>query len=399
LVIAGGPEPVNADLGPVGSTMELTILMPCLNEALTVGVCVRKALAYMHAHGVQGEILVADNGSTDGSQALAAAAGARVISIEKKGYGAALIGGIHAAYGRFIIMGDADDSYDFSNLGEFLRKLRAGFDLVVGNRFLGGITPGAMPLLNRYLGNPLLSFIGRTLFSTPVGDFHCGIRGLRKEAAVALNLRATGMEFASEMIVKASLADLAITEIPTTLRPDGRQRPPHLRPWRDGWRHLRFMFLRSPEWLFLYPGMAFTVIGLLGAALLTIRPISILSILTLDINALLYFSILAIVGVQITFFGLFAMAIAKRMQLNLAGRIPQTLLRLASHQGAVVLGLLLVTLGLAGAIHAVYEWGSLSFGELFPRETMRTTIPSVTILAIGTQLVFGGFLLGFIDID
>jgi glycosyltransferase involved in cell wall biosynthesis len=379
--------------------MELTILMPCLNEALTVGICVRKAMSYMQAHGIHGEILVADNGSTDGSQALASAAGARVIDIEKKGYGAALIGGIHAANGRFIIMGDADDSYDFSNLEEFLQKLRAGFDLVVGNRFLGGITPGAMPLLNRYLGNPLLSFIGRTLFSTPVGDFHCGIRGLRKEAAVALNLRATGMEFASEMIVKASLANLAITEIPTTLRPDGRQRPPHLRPWRDGWRHLRFMFLRSPEWLFLYPGMAFTIIGILGAGLLTIRPIPILSILTLDINALLYLSILAIVGVQITFFGLFAMAIAKRMQLNLAGRFPQTLLQLASHQGSVVVGLLLVALGVAGAIHAVYEWGSLSFGELFPRETMRTTIPSVTILAIGTQLVFGGFLLGFIDVE
>jgi glycosyltransferase involved in cell wall biosynthesis len=379
--------------------MELTILMPCLNEALTVGTCVRKGIAYLHEHAIRGEILVADNGSTDGSQSLAASAGARVINIEKKGYGAALIGGISAASGRYIIMGDADDSYDFSDLDEFVEKLRGGFDLVVGNRFQGGITPGAMPLLNRYLGNPVLSFIGRTLFASPVGDFHCGIRGVRKEAALALNLRAAGMEFASEMIVKASLAKLPIAEIPTTLRPDGRQRPPHLRPWRDGWRHIRFMFLRSPEWLFLYPGIVFTLIGILGAGLLAIRPIPIFSILTLDINALLYFSILAIVGVQITFFGLFAMAIAKKMQMNVAGRFSQTLLQLASHQGSVVLGLLLVTLGLAGAIHAIYAWGSVAFGQLLPGETMRTTIPSVTILAIGTQLVFGGFLLGFVDID
>jgi glycosyltransferase involved in cell wall biosynthesis len=379
--------------------MELTILMPCLNEALTVGICARKAIAYMQEHGVDGEVLIADNGSTDGSQALAAATGARVINIQKKGYGAALIGGIHAANGRFVIMGDADDSYEFSSLEDFLQKLRAGFDLVVGNRFLGGITPGAMPLLNRYFGNPVLSFIGRRLFSIPIGDFHCGIRGFRRDAALALNLRASGMEFASELIIKASLAKLAIAEVPTTLKADGRQRPPHLRPWRDGLRHLRFMLLRSPEWLFLYPGIAFTVIGLLGAGLLTIKPIPIFSVLTLDINALLYFSILAIVGLQILFFGLFAMAVAKKMQINLAGRFPQTLLNLASHQGSVVLGFLLVIVGLAGAIHAIYEWGNLSFGELLPRETMRSTIPSVTVLAIGTQLVFGGFLLGFIDID
>jgi glycosyltransferase involved in cell wall biosynthesis len=379
--------------------MELTILMPCLNEALTAAACVRKGITYLREHAIHGEVLVADNGSTDGSQSLAASAGARVIHVERKGYGAALIGGIHAANGRYIIMGDADGSYDFSNLDEFVAKLRAGFDLVVGNRFLGGITPGAMPLLNRYLGNPVLSFIGRTLFASPVGDFHCGIRAVRRDAALALNLHATGMEFASEMIVKASLAKLPIAEIPTTLRPDGRQRPPHLRPWRDGWRHIRFMFLRSPEWLFLYPGILFTVIGILGAGLLTIRPIPIFSILTLDINALLYFSMLAIVGVQITFFGLFAMAIAQKMHLSLASRFPLRLLRLASRQGSIGFGLLLVALGLAGAIHAIYAWGSMSFGQLLPGETMRTTIPAVTILAIGTQLVFGGFLLGFVALD
>jgi glycosyltransferase involved in cell wall biosynthesis len=380
-------------------TMELTILMPCLNEALTVGTCVRKAQGFLQQSGISGEILVADNGSTDGSQQLAAAAGARVVTIDRKGYGAALIGGIQAANGRYVIMGDADDSYDFTDLGEFLHQLRAGYDLVVGNRFLGGIRPGAMPLLNRYLGNPLLSFIGRTLFSSPVGDFHCGIRGFRREAALALDLRATGMEFASEMIVKASLAKLPITEVPTTLRPDGRDRPPHLRPWRDGWRHLRFMFLRSPEWLFLYPGIAFTVVGALGATLLTLRPLSILSAVHLDINALLYFSVSAIVGVQITYFGLFALAIARRIRLNVGAGFARALLRVASHQGSVAAGILLLLLGLAGAGYAVVEWGSVSFGALIPSVIMRTTIPAVTTLAIGTQLIFGGFLLGYIDID
>jgi len=260
--------------------MEFTILMPCLDEALTVETCVQKARAYLERKGIIGEILVADNGSTDGSQSLAEAAGARVVDIKRKGYGAALLGGIEAAKGRFVIMADADDSYDFTDLDGFVDRLRRGSKLVVGNRFQGGIMPGAMPALNRYLGNPVLSFIGRTLFSSPIGDFHCGMRGFDRQAILELGLRAQGMEFASEMVVKASLAQLDIAEVPTTLSPDGRQRAPHLRPWRDGWRHLRFMLLRNPHWLFLYPGLFLTVLGLTGAAVLTVTPMQIPGLFT-----------------------------------------------------------------------------------------------------------------------
>jgi glycosyltransferase involved in cell wall biosynthesis len=379
--------------------MELTILMPCLNEALTVETCIRKARAYLEKHRIAGEVLVADNGSTDGSQSIALAAGARVVEVKSKGYGAALIGGIEAANGRYVIMADADDSYDFSDLDGFVDRLRRGFKLVIGNRFQGGITPGAMPLLNRYLGNPVLSLIGRTLFASPVGDFHCGLRGFERQAILGLGLRAPGMEFASEMVVKASLASLEIAEVPTKLSPDGRQRAPHLRPWRDGWRHLSFMLLRSPQWLFLYPGLVLTVFGLLGTAILTGGPIQIPGIFTLDINALLYFAIASIVGVQISFFGLFALALARRMELRIAQGFAEKLLRPASLEITIVIGIFLALTGLGGALYAIIQWGHSSFGALIPSDMMRITIPAVTALAIGTQIVFGGFLLGFIEIE
>jgi glycosyltransferase involved in cell wall biosynthesis len=379
--------------------MELTILMPCLNEALTVETCIKKARAYLDKRGIDGEILVADNGSSDGSQNLAQTAGARVVEIDAKGYGAALMGGIRAANGRYVIMADADDSYDFTDLDEFVDRLRRGFKLVMGNRFKGRIMPGAMPLLNRYLGNPALSFIGRTLFSSPIGDFHCGMRGFDRKAMLELGLRSPGMEFASEMVVKASLARLSIAEVPTTLSPDGRRRAPHLRPWRDGWRHLRFMLLRSPQWLFLLPGLVLTAIGMLGAGILTVRPVQIPGIFTLDINALLYFSVAAIVGVQISFFGLFAIALADRMNLRIEHGFPERLLQLASRESAIAAGICLVVAGLAGALYAIFQWGYLSFGALVPSDMMRITIPSVTALAIGVQIVFGGFLLGFVSIE
>jgi glycosyltransferase involved in cell wall biosynthesis len=379
--------------------MELTILMPCLNEALTVETCIRKARAYLEKRSITGEVLVADNGSTDGSQSLALAAGARVVEVANKGYGAALIGGIEAANGRYVIMADADDSYDFTDLDGFVDRLRRGFKLVIGNRFQGSIKPGAMPLLNRYLGNPVLSLIGRTLFSSSVGDFHCGLRGFEREAILGLNLRAPGMEFASEMVVKASLASLKITEVPTTLSPDGRQRAPHLRPWRDGWRHLRFMLLRSPQWLFLYPGLLLAALGLVGSAILTRGPVQVPGIFTLDINGLLYCSIAAIVGIQITFFGLFAMAIARKMRLRIAHGFPERLSRAAADEVAIGIGACLVLAGIGGAVYAVLQWGHSSFGALVPSEMMRITIPSVTALAIGTQILFGGFMLGFIDIE
>ena len=379
--------------------MELTILMPCLDEALTVETCIQKARAYLQKRNIAGEILVADNGSTDGSQSLAEAAGARVVRIERKGYGAALIGGIQAARGRYVIMADADDSYDFANLDGFVDGLRRGCALVIGNRFKGGIMPGAMPRLNRYLGNPLLSFIGRKLFSSPIGDFHCGIRAFDRQAILGLRLKACGMEFASEMVVKASLANLSIAEVPTTLQVDGRQRSPHLRPWRDGWRHLRFMLLRSPQWLFLFPGLALTLLGLIGAVPLAIKPRPIAGILTLDIDALLYFSVAAIVGVQITFFGLFAMAIAQKIRLPVASGLAQRLLKLASLGRTVAFGACLIAAGTCGALYAVLQWGHSSFGALVPSEIMRITIPSVATVAIGTQILFGAFLLGFIEIE
>lgn len=379
--------------------MELTILMPCLDEALTVETCIRKARTYLQKRSIVGEVLIADNGSTDGSQHIAEAAGARVVRIEDRGYGAALRGGIQAAKGRFVIMGDADDSYDFADLDNFVDRLRRGFKLVMGNRFQGGIRPGAMPLLNRYLGNPALSFIGRTLFSSPIGDFHCGMRGFDRQAILELHLRSSGMEFASEMVVKASLARLKIAEVPTTLSPDGRQRAPHLRPWRDGWRHLRFMLLRSPQWLFLYPGLALAILGIAAGTVLTIRPVQIPGFFTLDINALLYFAIAAIVGVQITFFGLFAMAIASKMKIGIAHGLPQRLLKLASLEGAIAVGISMVVAGVSGALYAILQWRHTSFGALVPSDMMRITIPAVATLAIGTQIVFGGFLLGFIEIE
>ena len=378
--------------------MEFTILMPCLDEALTIESCIRKARGYLDANGIDGEVLVADNGSTDGSEVRAIAAGARVVHVARRGYGAALIGGIEAAQGRYVIMADADESYDFANLNDFVGRLRSGAQLVVGNRFAGGIFPGAMPFLNRYLGNPALSLIGRVLFSSPIGDFHCGLRGFDREAIRALRLRAPGMEFASEMVIKASLARLDVVEVPTTLRPDGRGRSPHLRPWRDGWRHLRFMLLRSPQWLFVYPGTLLTCLALLAAGCVTIEPRQILNI-TLDVNALLYFGTAVIVGVQIVYFGLFAMAVAEKMRLRAPAAFADCLYRSASHHAAIVTGIGLVILGLAGAVYAVVEWGHASFGALVPSRMMRITIPAVTTLAVGMQILFGTLLLGFINIE
>src|SRR6516225_6452941 len=291
--------------------IELTILMPCLNEAETIQSCVCKAMKFLAESGIRGEVLVADNGSTDGSPGMAEQLGARVVSIAQRGYGAALIGGIEAAAGRFVIMGDSDDSYDFSALDPFVAELRAGQQLVMGNRFKGGIKPGAMPALHRYLGNPLLSWIGRIFFSIPIGDFHCGLRGFSREAVRQLGLRNTGMEFASEMVVKSSLRGLRISEVPTTLSPDRRSRPPHLRTWRDGWRHLRFLLLHSPRWLFLYPGLFFVAIGLvaigaLWSGLVWSGPVQLTPRVSIDIHSLVAACFAIIIGSQLVMFSALA---------------------------------------------------------------------------------------------
>jgi len=377
---------------------ELTILMPCLNEAVTVGGCVAKARGFLERAGIDGEVLVADNGSNDGSRQLAERAGARVIEVARRGYGAALAGGIAAARGRYVIMGDADDSYDFSRLDGFVASLREGYPLVMGNRFRGGIREGAMPFLHRYLGNPVLSFVGRLLFRTPVGDFHCGLRGFDREAVRSLHLRTTGMEFASELVVKAALAGWRIAEVPTTLSPDGRGRPPHLRTWRDGWRHLRFLLLFSPRWLFLYPGLALLVAGIALTAALYFTPLHFMGA-GLDIHSMLYASAAALLGMQLCLFALFA-----RVSAQNAGLLPrhaglQRLLRTLTLERGLLLGLTVAACGLAWSGAAFWEWREAGFGALDPRVVMRDTIPAATLMVGGMEIMLAAFLLSLLNWD
>lgn len=358
--------------------------MPCLNEARTVGACVAAARAYIARAGIDAEVLVADNGSTDGSVDLAKQAGARVVHVPVRGYGAALMAGIDQARGRYVIMGDADSSYDFSRLDLFMECLRRGAALVMGNRFRGGIAPGAMPFLHRYLGNPVLSFIGRLFFRTKVRDYHCGLRGFSREAIQRLGLVTTGMEFASEMVAKAALAGLPIEEVPTTLQPDGRGRPPHLRTWRDGWRHLRFLLLFCPRWLFLYPGITLLGIGLAGFLLLQHGTLVFAS-LGLDIHSLLYMAGATILGAQ-----LIQLAVLTKWVGVLAGIVPkpQWLRRIegaASLEAGLLLSAALLLAGMVWSIWLVSAWGVAGFGPLDPRVAMRDAIPAVTLLVLGMQ--------------
>ncbi len=369
---------------PADSGLELTILMPCLNEARTVAACVAEARAFLEDHGVNGEVLVADNGSADGSQALAQAAGARVIDVPLRGYGAALMAGIAAARGRFVVMGDADCSYDFSALQSFLSRLRDGADLVMGNRFQGGIHQGAMPRLHRYLGNPVLSFIGRLFFRVPIGDFHCGLRGFRRDAIVALDLVTPGMEFASEMVAKAALAGHRIEEVPTELRPDGRGRAPHLRTWRDGWRHLRFLLLFCPRWLFLYPGLFILAAGIVG--FMALQPGALdLGRLGLGVHTLLYMGAAIVLGLQ-----LIQLAVLTKWMGVMAGIVPKPrwLVRcepyLSLEAGLAAAGALFMA-GLGWSFGLVQEWRGAGFAALDPSEAMRSVIPAVTLMIVGAQ--------------
>jgi glycosyltransferase involved in cell wall biosynthesis len=372
---------------------ELSIVMPCLNEAETLEVCVNKARGFIEKYGIDGEVVIADNGSTDGSQGLATKCGARVVDVVAKGYGSALMGGIRAARGRFIIMGDADDSYDFVNLMPFVEKLREGHDLVMGNRFRGGIKPNAMPPLHKYLGNPVLTFIGRLLFKSPSGDFHCGLRGFRKEAAMELDLRTTGMEFASEMVVKMTLNKKRIAEVPTTLSKDGRSRPPHLRSWHDGWRHLRFLLLYSPRWLFFYPGLAAIIIGLVTWAYLLPSP-QLIKGIRLDVNTLLYGALLLMLGYQSVIFAVFTKVFAISEGLLPADPKLEKHLSEVSLEKGLICGVLALLLGIAGSILAVVNWEMRGFGLLNPSETLRVVIPSVTAIALGFQTMLSSLFLG-----
>jgi Glycosyl transferase family 2 len=383
---------------PVPDACLLTVLIPCLNEAETIGTCVAKAMAFLRENAIAGEVLVVDNGSTDHSQKIAAQEGARVVSTSKRGYGAALNAGIAAARGRYVIMGDADDSYDLRNLESFLNELNSGADLVMGNRFRGGIEIGAMPWLHRYLGNPVLTAIGRMLFAAPVRDFHCGLRGFRRDSIRNLELKTTGMEFASEMVVRASLAGLRIAEVPTTLKKDGRSRLPHLRTWRDGWRHLRFLLLHSPRWTFVYPGIALILIGALGAAMLAPGPLHITARISLDVHTFLVACIAMLLGTQSLTFGLIARRYAERKSLLPPSRHHRRLIEAISLEWLLRAAVLLFTAGMAGMGWAVFAWSRTGFGQLIHNELLRLMIISTCGIAASVQLGFSAFLLGVIDL-
>jgi hypothetical protein len=369
--------------------VEVTVVLPCLNEAETLAICVQKAVHCLDELGVKGEVLVSDNGSTDGSQQIAVANGARVINAPIRGYGGALMAGIEAARGEYVIMADSDDSYDLSKLGPFIDKLREGNDLVMGNRFKGGIGPGAMPPLHRYLGNPVLSYLGRMLFDLKgVGDFHCGIRGFSRDRILALGLCMPGMEFASELVVRASLAGYSIAEVPTTLRKDGRSRPPHLRTWRDGWRHLRFLLVLSPRRTLVQPGFALATLGLLGTIALTLGPVH-LGAIAFDVNALAYTCLAVLVGIQLVLFGGFAEVYGRHEGIVHEQRLARwtKVLRLES---CATVGLILIALGLTGSILALSAWGASGFGTQDARAAIRVVLPSSTAIASGILIIFSG---------
>ena len=376
---------------------QVSVVIPCLNEASTLKCCIDRAWAGLSAAAVTGEVVVADNGSTDGSQQVALDAGARLVHVARRGYGSALMGGIEAARGQYVIMGDADDTYDFSRIEGFVTELERGHDLVMGNRFAGGIETGAMPRLNRLVGNPILSAVGRLLFKSPVRDFHCGLRAFRREAVLELGLTAPGMEYASEMVIKASLSGLRITEVPTTLGVAAEARRPHLRPWRDGWRHLRLLLLYSPRWLFLYPGLILGGLGLGATVALLPGPLT-LGGVRFDVNTLLYAVAAVMVGYQLVVLAIFARIFGMTQ-----GFLPEDprlrgLLRSITLEVGLAAGGVLLAGGLAGAAYALVTWQSSSFGRLNYSHELRVVIPSVALLVLGTQTVVLSFFLSFLGL-
>jgi len=369
--------------------IELSIVMPCLNEERTVGACIAQAKTFLDSSKVNGEIIIADNGSTDRSIEIATTNGAVVVHVEEKGYGNALRGGFHAARGKYIIMADADESYDMLHLGGFIERLREGYDLVMGNRFKGGIKKGAMPWHHKYIGNPILSFIGKLFFKTPANDFHCGLRGFTKEAITKMNLQTTGMELASEIVIKASILEMNVCEIPTTLSPDGRDRPPHLRSFRDAWRHFRFLLLFSPRWLFLYPGLIMMLIGLLSTFLL---------LSSSRVHSLLYSSAAMIIGFQLVAFAMFTKAFVINEELMPEDPRLKWYFQHVTLEVGVTTGIFLLLIGMGGTFYAYKIWETSLFGPLDPANTMRIVIPSVTSLALGAQVVFSSFFLSVLGL-
>jgi len=373
-------------------SIEVSVVMPCLNEAETLETCIVKAQRALDEANISGEVVIADNGSTDGSVAIAERLGARVVNVHAKGYGNALMGGIAVAQGKYVVMGDADDSYNFGHIPRFVEQLRKGVDVVMGNRFQGGIEPGAMPFLHKYLGNPVLSSVGKLLFKSPVGDFHCGLRGFSKAAFGRMGLRTTGMEFASEIVVKASLLGLSIAEVPTSLSPDGRSRAPHLRTWRDGWRHLRFLLLYSPRWLFLYPGIALMVVGAaLGIWLLPAART--LGGVTLDVHTLVYAAAFVLLGFQAIAFACFTKIFAISEGLLPPDAALDRLFRYITLEVGLTAGVALTCVGLGASVYAVSGWEAQHFGMLDYSRTMRIVIPAALCLTLGVQTIFASFFL------
>ncbi len=377
--------------------IELSIVMPCLNEAETLETCINKAFTFLNKNQVIGEVVISDNGSTDGSQAIAVACGARLVHAEDKGYGAALQAGIEEAFGTYIIMGDADDSYDFKNLMLYLEKLRDGYDLVMGNRFKGGIKKGAMPFLHKYLGNPVLTYIGQLFFKTPIGDFHCGLRGFSKTAYMQMELHTTGMEFASEMVVKSSLRGLRITEVPTILSPDGRTRPPHLRTWRDGWRHLRFLLMFSPNWLFLYPGIFISTLSTVFGTMLLLNPLK-LGNITFDIHTSIILSFMLIVGIQLIYFHFFVKIYSVITKLTPETDRFKKMFRYFNLERGLVIGLLSFLCGLILMLNNFHTWQSMGFSDLEPVTFVRKVLFSLIPLTLGIQIMIYSFMLSIIGI-
>ena len=383
---------------PAADAVELSIVMPCLNEAETLATCIEKANRFLATSGVAGEVVIADNGSTDGSQDIARGLGARVVPVPVRGYGAALSAGIAASRGTYVAMADSDDSYDFLGLMPFVLKLRDGYDLVMGNRFKGGIAPGAMPPLHRYLGNPVLSFVGRLFYPSKIGDFHCGLRAFRRDAILALGLKTTGMEFASEMVVKATLAHLKVAEVPTTLSPDGRSRPPHLRSWRDGWRHLKFLLTFAPKWLFFYPGAALAGMGLLLLAALLPGSVHVGSV-TLGVHTLLFAAAGVIIGAQLMSFAVVARLFGVRERLWPTSRRIELARRLFTIDRTCIAGAVLLVAGIALAVAALSGWAGRGFGDMDVEGTMRLAIPSVLLCALGVQALVTGFFTALLTSD
>ena len=370
---------------------ELTILMPCLNEAETLETCITKAMDYLKRSGVDGEVLIADNGSTDGSQEIATRLGARVVDVPVKGYGAALGAGIAAAKGTYVIMGDSDDSYDFSNLDPFVEQLRDGADLVMGNRFKGGIAKNAMPPLHRYLGNPVLSTVGQVFYRTPIGDFHCGLRGFNRQSILGLHLNTPGMEFASEMVIRSTLFGLDIREVPTTLKPDGRSRPPHLRSWRDGWLHLKLLFTFAPYWLFYYPGLVLFGIGLVAFSALMFGPVEIGSV-SFDIASLILAMALAVTGFQMVCFYALSRLFAVRFNLLPTSDRFERLKSKVSVDNACIFGGALLLVAFIATLAGVFSWGATGFGDLDPSRIVRPAALAVLCASLGVQTITTGFL-------